>query len=264
MASILHFRNHFLQPSSTCQRRTVQPGFRFKGFSLLESLISLTLSLFILVSALEVITQVKKVYYRLQAEQEVSLGASIALEKIREDLEMAGTGLNGCWPAGDRWPIEVGNSQITLLSGELMIKLAADVQAGQNWALIVPWAGSGSKLRSGRIILITSQGQTDLVEIVNVSNNLVTLSPAFSSSFRRAESIAYLLEEVEIYLDLKQSTLRRKVNKTSGQPLLEEVYGFQPTYAPEMNLAWIKLQTGLKKEKTYELFFFPKNTSKKP
>lgn len=263
MAFIRQFRNYFPLPGAYCQQRTARISSHFEGFSLLENLLSLTLSLFILVSALEVITQVKKVYNRLQAQQEASLAASIALEKIREDLEKAGTGVNGCRPSVDRWPIKVENSQLTLLSGELEIKLASDVEAGQNWALIVPWAGSGSKLRSGRIILITSQGQTDLVEIVNVSNNLVTLSPAFSSSFQRAESIAYLLEEVEIYLDLKQSTLRRKVNKTSGQPLLEEVYGFQPTYAPEMNLAWIKLQTGSKKEKTHELFFYPKNAFKK-
>jgi len=264
MASILHFRNHFPQPGSICQRQAVGTGFSFKGFSLLESLISLTLSLFILVSALEVITQVKKVYHRLQVEQEVSLGISIALEKIREDLEKAGTGLNGCWPAGNRWPIEVGTSRITVLSSELMIKIAADVQAGQNWALIVPWTGFSSKLRAGRAILITSQNQTDLVEIVSISNNQVTLTPAFSSSFQAAESIAYLLEEVEIYLDSEQSVLRRKVNKTSGQPLLEDVLSFEPAYDPDTNLLCLKLQTGLKKEKTYELFFYPKNTAKKP
>ncbi|HUM35217.1 MAG TPA: hypothetical protein PKX32_08070, partial [Candidatus Saccharicenans sp.] len=192
MAFIRQCRNYFPLPGAHCQQRTARISSHFEGFSLLENLLSLTLSLFILVSALEVITQVKKVYNRLQAQQEASLAASIALEKIREDLEKAGTGVNGCRPSVDRWPIKVENSQLTLLSGELEIKLASDVEAGQNWALIVPWAGSGSKLRSGRIILITSQGQTDLVEIVNVSNNLVTLSPAFSSSFRRAESIAYL------------------------------------------------------------------------
>ncbi len=263
MAPIRHFRSYFFPPGVHCQRRPARNKFHLKGFSLLENLISLTLSLFILVSALEVITQVKKIYNRLQAQQEASLAASIALEKIREDLEKAGTGVNGCRPAIDQWPIKVENSQITLLSGELEIKLASDVEAGQDWALIVPWAGSGSKLRSGRVILITGQGQSDLAEIVDVSNNRVSLSPAFSSSFRRAESIAYLLEEVEFYLDSKQSILRRRVNKTSGQPLLEEVCSFQPAYDPETNLTWIRLQTGSKKEKTHELFFYAKNAFKK-
>ncbi len=263
MAPIRHFRSYFFPPGVHCQRRPARNKFHLKGFSLLENLISLTLSLFILVSALEVITQVKKIYNRLQAQQEASLAASIALEKIREDLEKAGTGVNGCRPAIDQWPIKVENSQITLLSGELEIKLASDVEAGQDWALIVPWAGSGSKLRSGRVILITGQGQSDLAEIVDVSNNRVSLCPAFSSSFRRAESIAYLLEEVEFYLDSKQSILRRRVNKTSGQPLLEEVCSFQPAYDPETNLTWIRLQTGSKKEKTHELFFYAKNAFKK-
>jgi len=263
MAPIRHFRSYFFPPGVHCQHRPARNKFHLKGFSLLENLISLTLSLFILVSALEVITQVKKVYNRLQAQQEASLAASIALEKIREDLEKAGTGVNGCRPAIDQWPIKVENSQITLLSGELEIKLASDVEAGQDWALSVPWAGSGSKLRSGRVILITGQGQSDLAEIVDVSNNRVSLSPAFSSSFRRAESIAYLLEEVEFYLDSKQSILRRRVNKTSGQPLLEEVCSFQPAYDPETNLTWIRLQTGSKKEKTHELFFYAKNAFKK-
>jgi len=54
----------------------------FSGFSLLESLISLSLSLFILISALEVMTQAKRIYSRSQSEQETALGAAVALEKF--------------------------------------------------------------------------------------------------------------------------------------------------------------------------------------
>ncbi|HUM33672.1 MAG: hypothetical protein WBK32_01740 [Candidatus Saccharicenans sp.] len=255
-------QKRFFWSGSKHGRWADHPWRHFSGFSLLESLISLTLSLLILVSALEVMTQARKLYSRLQAEQEAALGAAMALEKIREDLEQAGTGIEGHRPQADSWPIKIEDSVITLLSGEISLTLASDIEAGQNSAPIIPWSGSGSKLKTSRVILFACQGQTDLVEITSISNNQLTVSPAFSSSFRASETFSYLLEKIEIYLDSKQSILRRRVNSTSGQPLLEGVRSFKPAYDPESNLVSIRLKTGLKKEKTYELFFYPKNTSK--
>ncbi|MBP6909298.1 MAG: hypothetical protein KBC18_02600 [Candidatus Saccharicenans sp.] len=237
------------------------PKSFFFGFSLLESLISLSLSLFILVSALEVMTQAKRIYSRSQSEQEAALGAAVALEKIREDLERAGAGLEGHRPETDCWPIKVANSVITMYSGDITIKLAADIEAGQTSALVILWPGSDSKLRAGRTMLLAGQNQVELVEITGVMNNRLFVSPAFSSSFRAAESAAYLLETVEFYLDSKQPILRRKVNGTSGQPLLEEVSSFEPAYDQLSNLVSIRLGTGSKKEKSYEFLFYPKNTA---
>lgn len=233
----------------------------FSGFSLLESLISLSLSLFILISALEVMTQAKRIYSRSQSEQETALGAAVALEKIREDLEQAGAGLDGHRPEADCWPIKVENSVISMYSGDITVKLAADIEAGQTSVLIIPWSGSDSKLRAGRTILFAGQGRIELVRITGVLNDRLIVSPAFSSSFRAAESAAYLLETVELYLDSKQSILRRRVNGTSGQPLLEEVSSFEPAYDQPGNLVSIRLGTGSRKEKSHELLFYPKNTA---
>jgi len=234
----------------------------FSGFSLLESLIGLSLSLFILISALEVMTQARRIYSRSQNEQETALGAAVALEKIREDLEQAGTGLDGRRPEADCWPVKVENSVITIFSGEITVKLAADIEAGQTSVLIIPWSGSDSKLRAKRSMLFAGQDQIELVEITAVLNNRLIVSPAFSSSFRAAESTAYLLETVELYLDTKQLILRRRVNGTSGQPLLEDISSFQPAYDQPGNLVSIRLGTGLKKEKSYELLFYPKNAAR--
>jgi hypothetical protein len=55
--------------------------------------------------------------------------------------------------------------------------------------------------------------------------------------------------------------LRRRVNGTSGQPLLEEVSSFEPAYDQPGNLVSIRLGTGAKKEKSHELLFYPKNTA---
>ncbi|MDD8021401.1 MAG: hypothetical protein PHU81_09565 [Acidobacteriota bacterium] len=233
------------------------------GFSLLESLISLTLSLFILISALEVMTQAKRIYSRCLQEQEASLGAAVAMEKIREDLEQAGTGLEGNRPDEGFWPVKIDDSAIILFSGEIPVELAADIEAGQNWALIRLWPGSVSSLKNGRLMLFTGQRQTDLVKITGVLYNRLTVSPSFSSSYEANEAGVYLLEKTEFYLDSREHLLRRRVNGTSGQPLLENVNWFQPAYSRESNLVSIRFGTGSVKEKIHELFFFPKNTAQK-
>jgi Tfp pilus assembly protein PilW len=168
-------------------RQLARPKNYFSGFSLLESLISLSLSLFILISALEVMTQAKRIYSHSQSEQETALGAAVALEKIREDLEQAGAGLDGHRPEADCWPIKVENSVISMYSGDITVKLAADIEAGQTSVLIIPWSGSDSKLRAGRTILFAGQGRIELVRITGVLNDRLIVSPAFSSSFRAVE-----------------------------------------------------------------------------
>jgi len=87
---------------------------RSAGFSLLECLISLSLSLLILVSAVEVSVQARRVFVKLRESQEKNLAAAIALEKMREDLETAGAGIPGPLPDSDFVPVQVNNQTLTI------------------------------------------------------------------------------------------------------------------------------------------------------
>ncbi|MBC7361768.1 MAG: hypothetical protein H5U06_05755 [Candidatus Aminicenantes bacterium] len=232
------------------------------GFTLIECLLSLSLSLLILISALEIFSQARKVFYRLKEEHESTLAAVTALEKIQEDLETAGAGLVSGTKDSNFFPLSVDNSSLLIFSRKKNLRLAADIEANQNFILIVPESESSSSLRKGQAIFLKHNQQGELVYITGVSDNRLTVSPPLINSYSSLETEILLLEKIEIYLDGKQKTLRRKVNDTSGQPLLEEVTQFEPFYDSEKNLLQIRLTAGESREKNYELVFYPKNIFK--
>lgn len=233
------------------------------GFTLLECLISLSLSLLILVSALEISTQARQVFFRLKETQESSLAAAVALEKIREDLETAGAGLPTLPNNENFLPLQASTECLIIFSAEVRTKLLADAVAGQDFVLIELPSGLASKWRKGRALYLTDGVSGQLTYISAVSGNRLSISPPLAFSFAADHSLLLLLEKIEIYPDRQQKVLRRKVNDTSGQPLLEEVVSFGAAYRPAENLAVVRLTaaSGVKSH-DYELLLYPKNLGK--
>jgi len=232
------------------------------GFSLIECLLSLTLSLLIFIWALEIFSLSKKVFYRLKEEQETILAAVTALEKIREDLETAGAGL---LPSGKNFglaPLTADSGNLLMFSKEKKLTVAAGIEANQNFLIIVPDSDSSSSLRKGRALLIKDNQKGEVVYITGLSDNHLTVSPALVESYSASESEVLLLEKIEIYFNEKQKILRRRVNDTSGQPLVEGVNNFAAFYDPGKNLVQIILGLNQPEEESYELVFYPKNTTK--
>lgn len=233
------------------------------GFTLLEGLISLSLSLVILISALEISTRARHVFFRLKETQEASLATAVALEKIREDLETAGAGIPVS-PGNENFsPLKAAAGRLIIFSAEDRAHLLAGAVAGQDFLLIELLPGLATKWRKGRAIYLTDGLSGQLTYITAVSGNRLSISPALAFSFAADHSQLILLEKIEIYPDPQQKILRRKVNDTSGQPLLEEVLSFGTDYSPSENLAVVRLSTasGVRSHDC-ELVLYPKNLGK--
>ncbi|MGB9893402.1 MAG: hypothetical protein ACPLRA_03235 [Candidatus Saccharicenans sp.] len=236
---------------------------KIQGFSLLECLLSLSLSLLILISALEVFAQSRKVFNKLKDSQEMGLAAAIALEKIKEDLEIAGAGLPKGVSEEDFASLQLTASELIIFSKEEEIELASDINAGQSLIMIEPKSGLSSSLKKGRAIYLGDENKGQLAYVIAVSGNQLLISPAPTNHYCLVGTKIFLLEKVEIYLDSKQKILRRKVNDSSGQPLMEEVASFQFIYDPKSNLVQIRLGTEFGgKSHEHELVIYPKNLSK--
>lgn len=233
------------------------------GFSLLECLISLSLSLLILVSALEVSVQARRVFVKLREAQEKELGLAVALEKMREDLEIAGAGIPKLLSGAGLSPIQLNGQTLAIFSADRKTRLLADISSGQGYLLVEVNAALSSILKKGRAIYLTDGNYGELTYITSVSGNLLAVSPALNTAFEAARTEVIVLEKIELYLDSKQKILRRRVNSTTGQPLLEGAEGFAVLYQAESNLAslTISIESGGKAHEC-ELVMYPKNLSR--
>jgi hypothetical protein len=85
------------------------------------------------------------------------------------------------------------------------------------------------------------------------------VSEPLENSYAVADARFLLLEEVTYFLDERTSILRRKVNASPAQPLLDNAGLFEFTYLKEDNLVKIRLAGKKDKERAHELSVFPKN-----
>jgi type II secretory pathway pseudopilin PulG len=250
-------------------RHGSRPSFRQPGpgsqagFSLLECLLSLSLGLLVLISALEVFSQSRRVFNRLKETQESSLAAAVAIEKVREDLETAGAGLPVRIFDPDFKALEASGDSLIIFSKDAFIKLESEASAGQDFLQVELTPGQSSGLRKGRALYITDRTRGQLAWITAVLQNRLSISPALRDSYNASQTELYLLSKIEIYLDSDQKILRRKVNDTSGQPLMEEANSFESSYDSEKNLAKVSLSTDSGgKGYEYYLALYPKNLGK--
>lgn len=233
------------------------------GFSLLEVLISLSLSLLILVSALEVSVQARRTFVKLREAQEKDLGLAVALEKMREDLETAGAGIPKLLSGTGLSPIQLNGQTLAIFSADGKTRLLADISSGQSYLLVEVSSGLSSILKKGRAVYLTDGNSGELTYIISVSGNSLAVSPALNTAFEAARTEVIVLEKIELYLDRQQKVLRRRVNSTTGQPLLEGAEDFAASYQAENNLASITLsiESGGKVHEC-ELVMYPKNLSR--
>jgi type II secretory pathway pseudopilin PulG len=230
------------------------------GFSLLEIILSLSLCLFIFLSALEVLGNAKRIFSRLSEAQESALAAVAASEKILEDLEEAGCGLSLCLMTAGFEPLKAADQQLLIFSADNETVLVEPAMAGQNILKIAIRPGLSPLLRKGRALYLYQEPQGELVYLAMVSGTQLTLTSVLKNDYKPQDTRVIFLQKVEIYLDRKQNILRRKVNDTSGQPLLEGAFLFETYYNPEENLARVRfLSRNGRQPEEYFFIVFPKN-----
>ena len=226
-----------------------------RGFTLLECLIGLALSLFVVCACLEFFGAAQKHFYGLKEKEEAAQGAMAAIDKMKVDIVRAGQGLAGPAALGLIEAVSEDAGGLLILRTEDAFELAADVREGD---VRLPLARLGA-LKAGREICLSNGAKGEVLVISSVADGAVILSSPLGADYAKDQASLFLIEKVSLTLEARQGVLRRKVNLSTAQPLLEDVRSADFLVDRAANL--VRVRFGLKGQgdATYELCLFPKN-----
>ncbi len=227
------------------------------GFSLIECLISLSLFLIIVLTCFEIFSRTRNLFFKLKEKEEAREAVLAALDKMRTDLHLGGAGLFDPIQLGILEGISEDSGSLIILSNEKELSLCNDLVEGQTRIQLE----STSELKKGRDICIFDSLNGEVLSISSVDEESIVLSSPLIFSFNKEKASIILVKKISLYLDEKKPILRRKVNSSPAQPLLEETAFFDFDMDKAANLVKLRLQLKTNKEKFYEISVFPKNAA---
>lgn len=228
------------------------------GSTLIETLISLTLCSLVLLAVFEVFGLVRKFFLDLKKNEEDRLAAMACLDKMRIDLLHAGAGLSLPIQWGTVEGFSEDGKNLVVISLEESYSLASDLPVGANQVLL----DTTAEISPGREICLVDGQKSERHAVSSCPNKkALILSSPLEHSYLRDESQVFLLEKVSLYFDEEKGLIRRRVNSSSPQPLLEDVGTFNFLCEKEKNLVAVRFGLKSHQEEIYELLVFPKNTA---
>ncbi len=228
-----------------------------KGLSLIEILISLTIFLIIVLASLEFFGFSRRLYLKLKTQEEEETAAFSALDRMKIDLLKGGAGLLEPIQLGLLEGIEKKNETLTILSKEKNLTLNTDLFESQTRIRLE----GTDNLSRGREICIFDSSKGEVRSIASADNEGIVLSSPLNFSFQEEKTHIILMEKVSLFYDDAKKIIRRKANSSPSQPLLEEAALFDFDYEEAKNLARLRLALSSRREKTYEISVYPKNTA---
>lgn len=213
------------------------------------------LSLFMVVAAFEFFGITRDLFIKLKGEEMDTQSAEAALDKIRIDLRRAGQGLVAPMRNSTIAGVEVAGQAITIALGEKSYELGQDLVPGQTRVPLPATSG----LSALREVCLVENGWGELHSISSVESGAIVIGEPLQAAFSRTGGLLHLVEKISYFLDGPSGILRRKVNSSPAQPLLEEVAVFEFRYDASVNLAWAGFSMKNGKEGKYEISVFPKN-----
>ncbi len=192
-----------------------------QGFSLIEALIGLGLTLGILASSLGFLNVGRKVFFKLKAAEEERLAVLAALERVRIDAGRAGLGL--AEPV--RWGILSGlaasEAVLTIESLERRLTLASDIPAG---ASRIECSGT-EDLAANRVICIFDDAKGEVGVLADSGRGFIALTAPVRNAYEMEGSQVAVVASVKYFL--QGETLRRQANNSPAQPLLDDVAAWE-------------------------------------
>jgi hypothetical protein len=116
-------------------------------------------------------------------------------------------------------------------------------------------------LKKKRKLCIFDKNKGEIKNISSVDPKSCLISTPLIYSYKKDEVSIVLLRELKFYLDETKAILRRKVNSSPAQPLLDDTSGFWCSYDETANLVHVRIRLKNTKENIHEIFLFPKNTA---
>ena len=225
------------------------------GFTLVECLIGMALSLFIISSGLEFFGLAQKVFFRLKEREETSQAALAALDRMRIDLLHAGWGLAGEMGLGLVEAARATEAELRTTALEKALTLAGEARAGDTRLPLV----STVDVAAGQRISLRDGPAGEVRTVARVEPGAVVLDGPLEGGYAAATAAISLLESVAYYLDESARILRRRVNAGSAQPLLENAASATWLYDPGARLVRIRLELDVEGAHPHEATVFLKN-----
>lgn len=230
------------------------------GFSLIESLLSLSFFLIILAASLGCFISTRNHFIDLKDDQEINQAGYATLDKIRLDLCECGFGLVAAQYEGLLEAINASEDVLTILSKDKEIHLGNDLVSGQTFIPLASTAG----IKKGQKLCFIDHDKGEVKTIALVNKQGITLDSSLDSSYSEEETTVILVRTITFYLDADKRILRRKVNTSPAQPLIEDVVAFAVIYGNATNVISLELILKTKEEKKYESSIFLKNMALVP
>jgi hypothetical protein len=228
-----------------------------RGYSLIEVSLCLALFLFILIAVFESFGITRGLFFKLKRAEEDNQTALAALDKMRIDLLRAGSGLARQIRMGIVEGVAITNNALVISRREKECFLLADIAPGENRIVLETAAG----LSAGREVCVFNDNKGELKTISSINGQTIFVEAPFEGSYSMGESRVAPLDKTFLFFDQKTGSIRRKVNTSSPQPLLDDVLFFDFFYNKDVNLAGLSFALINNKEKKYELYVYPKNVA---
>jgi type II secretory pathway pseudopilin PulG len=228
---------------------------RRDGFTLLECLLGLALSLFVILAGLEFFVRAEKAFLRLKEREEAGQAALAALDRMRIDLLHAGRGLSPEIGLGLVEAAEATPDELRTTSLEKELALAADIRAGDARLSLA----STADISAGQQLALREGPAGEVRTVVRVDAGAVVIDAPVGRDYARGAASAALVERVTYFLDGNAGILRRRVNTSPAQPLLERVAGAAWSLDAAAHLVRIRLELDTEGAHPHEATVFLKN-----
>lgn len=225
------------------------------GFSLVECLLGMALSLFVITSSLQFFGLAQKVFFRLKEREEAGQGALAALDRMRIDLLHAGRGLAAEAALGLVEAARATDEELRTTSLEKALTLAGEARAGETRLRLA----STADIAAGQEICLSDGSAGEVRTVAAVERGAVILEEPLERGYLPDTAAVSLLENVAYFLDGPARVLRRRVNAGSAQPLLEKAGSATWLYDPEARLVRIRLELRVEGAHPHETTVFLKN-----
>lgn len=227
------------------------------GFTLVECLLGLALSLLVISAGLESFARTRKAFAGLKAREEAGQAALAALDRMRIDLLHAGLGLVPEMGLGLVAPAEADPAELRLISAEKELHLAAE--AGAGWTRLP--LTSTADIVAGQRIALREGAAGEVRTVVRLEPGAVILDAPLERAYAPGTAALSLLELVTYLLDGPARILRRRVNASSAQPLLENAAAAEWSLEPAAPLVRLRLEVATEGVHPHEATVFLKNAA---
>jgi len=230
--------------------------YKEKGFSLMESLISLFLFLLIILFSLDCFHSVRSHFFELKTSEEWNTAAYAALDRMKRDLQDAGWGLTEAAKIAVVEGLSEEGGTLILSSKDEDLSLRGDLIIGQQRIEVE----DARPVKKGHEVCIFDSFKGEVHSVASADKDSIVLISPLTADYVQRDTVMVLLRKISLFFDERRGVIRRKVNSSPAQPLLEEVNFFGFEYIRDSNLVRVHIKLKIDEEKNHEAVMFPKNT----